>query len=76
MPTTGRARRGTCIRAWGRAEGVAVNVHEVAGRELHRMEHPCAAETTWDLLNEETRAWWVEKARPITDALRGSHDRS
>lgn len=48
-----------------------MNAHEVAGRELHRMEHPCCADTTWELLNAETRAWWVEKARPIVDALRG-----
>lgn len=48
-----------------------MNAHEVAGRELHRMEHPCCADKTWELLNAETRAWWVEKARPIVDALRG-----
>jgi hypothetical protein len=46
-----------------------VNPAEAAGRALHHIEHPYAHPTTWDCLNEPTREWWTERARPIADAV-------
>lgn len=44
--------------------------HECAGRALFLIEHPHVAETTWPLLDEPTRAWWISRATPIADAVR------
>ena len=47
-----------------------VTPYEAAGRALHTIEHPCAHPTTWDALNQDVKDWWVERARPITEAIR------
>lgn len=41
-----------------------------AGRALHALEHPCADASTWYLLDEPTRTFWINRARPIHDAVR------
>lgn len=47
---------------------------EVAARALFLMEHPHVDAGTWDLIDAPSRAWWVERARPIVDALEGAND--
>jgi len=47
----------------------AVTPSEAAGRALHTIEHPCADPTVWDHLDEPTRTWWVDRAKPITGAV-------
>lgn len=42
---------------------------EAAGRALHRIEHPYAHESVWDMLDEPTRTSWINRAQPITDAI-------
>lgn len=41
-----------------------------AGRALHEIEHPCVDPSVWELLDEPSRTWWVDRARPIVEALR------
>lgn len=41
-----------------------------AGRALFLIEHPLCSPGTWDLLKDETRAWWSARAKPIADAAR------
>ena len=47
-----------------------MSASEAAGRALHLIEHPCVAESTWDALDEPTRTFWINRARPIHDAIR------
>ena len=44
--------------------------HEAAGRALYLIEHPCVDPDAWDRTDEPTRTYWVDRAKPITDAVR------
>lgn len=46
-----------------------MNAAEAGGKALHRTEHPCVHEAVWDMLDEPTRTWWINRAQPITDAI-------
>lgn len=39
-----------------------------AGRALFLIDHPYCDPTTWDHVNDETRAWWDTKAQVVADA--------
>jgi hypothetical protein len=39
-----------------------------AGRALYLTDHPYCDPSTWDAVNEQTRAWWDARAQPIADA--------
>lgn len=41
---------------------------EAAGRALYLIEHPNVHPSVWDLLDQATRDWWIDRARPIADA--------
>ncbi|MFC0456750.1 hypothetical protein ACFFGR_09370 [Arthrobacter liuii] len=41
-----------------------------AGRALYLIEHPGVDASVWPLVDQETRDWWVSRARPIADAVR------
>ena len=45
---------------------------EAAGRALHLIEHPCVNPDVWGHLDEPTRTWWVDRAKPITTALQAA----
>jgi hypothetical protein len=36
-----------------------------AGRALYLIDHPHCHPTTWDAVNEQTRAWWDARAQPV-----------
>lgn len=45
---------------------------EAAGRALYLIEHPCVDPSAWEMSDQETRAWWISRAQPITDAIQGA----
>lgn len=49
---------------------VTTDSDESAGRALHHIEHPCVDPSVWDSLDDYTRTWWVDRARPIAEAVR------
>jgi hypothetical protein len=46
----------------------AMTPSEAAGRAFWLIEHPNVDPSCWDLLDEEMRAYWIEKARPVWEA--------
>jgi hypothetical protein len=49
--------------------GKAMTPAEAGGRALHRIEHPSAHPNIWEDTDDNTRAWWVNKAQTVTDAV-------
>ncbi len=46
-----------------------MNPSEAAGRALYLIEHPCVDTSAWAMSNQDTRDWWITRARPIADAV-------
>lgn len=46
--------------------------HESGARALWLQEHPNVEPSCWDMLDQGMRDWWVEKARPVVEAVQGS----